>query len=200
MGYSQPTITRNVASPLLICQRESYSLSNSKRLASANWLSRFENIIHRTKRLTPSFVLTSVWYGCVLPVLSCRYCLRPASFVQNKAMCLAVSCLAVHWHFAVTIPGTLRLYRNFARPICLVRAWTRRALSALRRFLWSFRTCSVGGGSSGTTWLFPGSALGRTIRPSLLFSACHLSFQSRRTSFFSCQSYCCSGLPTYSST
>ena len=56
------------------------------------------------------------------------------------------------------------------------------------------------GGFSGTTRLFAGSVLGRTVQPSLLFSACHLSSQSRRTSFFSCQSHCCSGIPVHSST
>ena len=56
-------LLKKVASPLPIRQRErtkeSYSLSNSKRLASKNCPSRFENIIHRTNCFAPLAVPTS---------------------------------------------------------------------------------------------------------------------------------------------
>jgi hypothetical protein len=169
-------------------RRGSYSPPNSRRLASANWPSRLENIIHRTKRLALSFVPTNFEYGCALPALSCRCHRRSVSRTQNKAICLSVSSPAPHWHLGVSKPGTLRLYRNLARPIRPVRAWTSSALSALWRSLWSPKTRPDGGVSSGTTWWFPRPLLGRTRRPSLLFSAYHRFFQSWRTSFFSCQS------------
>ena len=95
--------------------------------------------------------------------------------------------------------GTFLLYRNLARPMRPIRAWTSNALSAFRRPSWSFKTCFIGGGSSGTTSFLPGSTLGHTIWPSLLFSTCHLFYQSLRTSFFSRQSHWSIGTPVHSS-
>jgi hypothetical protein len=53
-------LLKKVVSPLPIRQGESYSLAYSKRLASVNWASRLECIIHRTNFLAPSAAPTSI--------------------------------------------------------------------------------------------------------------------------------------------
>jgi hypothetical protein len=119
---------------------------------------------------------------------------------KTRAMCLGVSCPAPHCHLAMSKPGTFWLYKNLAKPIRPVQAWTNSALSALQRLLWGPKTYLVGGGSSGMVWRFPRFTLGRTERPSLLFSACHRFSQSRMTSFFSRQPQCLRAIPVHSST
>jgi hypothetical protein len=106
--------------------------------------------------------------------------------MQNRAMCRGVSWPAPHRHCAVSILGTLWLYRNSARPIFFVLACTSRELSALRSPLCSSITLSVGGGSSTTHFLPPGSVSGRK---SMSCSCLHRASRQR-----SAHSFCTIGL------
>ena len=105
-------------------------------------------------------------------------------------MCRGVSNPALHWHCAVSKPGTFQSCKNFPSPIFLVLAWTSKALSAFQRFLWSKSTCAVGAGSCPTQPP-PRSAPGQSRQLSCVPHALiQRSVQSRATSNFSLWSHC----------
>ena len=114
-------------------------------------------------------------------------------------MCRGVSSPALHWHWAVTKPGTFRLCKNLASPMRPVRACTSKALSALRKSLCIRKMSLVGAESSKTSLRLPGSVPGRSGLSIFAVSACYLVVQSRVTSVFSFWSHCLSGPQTHSS-
>jgi hypothetical protein len=90
-----------MASPPPTCQRESYSLLNSKRLARANCPSLPENITHRTKCLAPSFVPIIWGYVRFGLCVGSAYCLLRRACV-NSALSAFRSPL---WSFNVRLVG-----------------------------------------------------------------------------------------------
>jgi hypothetical protein len=74
---------------------------------------------------------------------------------RKGAMRWGVSCPALHLHWAVSTPSTLRLYKNFASPIRPVRACTSTELSAFLSLECSLSTASFGGGSVSALVLLP---------------------------------------------
>src|ERR1700716_1119823 len=117
--------------------------------------------------------------------------------MQYKAICWTISSPTSQRHCAVCILGTFRPYKNFASPTRPVWACTSIELSAFLSPACSLSTCLLGGGSSITTQLPPGSVPGCTTRSCFLWSFFHLSVQSASTLGFSRSSYCSIGCPIH---
>ena len=165
--------------------RAAYLLGQSKRLASVNWPSLPENIIHRTKPFTASFTPISCGYDQLRPLRSVSQLLRFVLCAQNRTMCRGVSSPARQQHCAVSKLGTFWLCRNLASPIRPVRACTSRALSAFCSPLCICRTSLVGAKSSKASLRPPRSVLGQSGLSIFAVSACYLTVQSWATSSFS---------------